>query len=76
MPFDLIKEERSDPTSSARVWAGTVTLSSGTATIDYSADLPGVGGDDPACPGCGGQVSVTVAAALPRTGAVGAGEPR
>jgi hypothetical protein len=45
MPFDKIKDERADPTASARVWAGTVTLSSGTATIDYSADLPGVDGD-------------------------------
>lgn len=29
---------------SARVWVGRVTLSSGTYTLDYSADLPGVGG--------------------------------
>lgn len=44
MPFDITKQERADPTTAARTWTGTVTLSSGTATIDYAADLPGVVG--------------------------------
>lgn len=44
MPFDLVKDDAADPTANARVWAGTVTLSSGTATVAFS-DLPGVAAD-------------------------------
>lgn len=47
MPFEQVKGGKTDPNGNGRVWAGQVTLSSGTATIDYSADLPGVGGDLP-----------------------------
>lgn len=47
MAFEQVKGGKTDPNGSGRVWAGTVTLSSGTATIDYSADLPGVSGDLP-----------------------------
>ena len=50
MPFEKVKGGKTDPTGNGRLWAGTVTLSSGTATIDYSADLPGVGGNLPAEP--------------------------
>jgi hypothetical protein len=47
MSFEKVQDGKTDPTGNGRLWAGTVTLSSGTATIDYSADLPGVGGDLP-----------------------------
>lgn len=50
MPFEKIQDGKTDPTGDGRMWAGQVTLSSGTATIDYSADLPGVSGDLPAEP--------------------------
>jgi len=50
MPFEQIQDGKTDPTGNGRVWAGQVTLSSGTATVDYSADLPGVSGDLPAEP--------------------------
>jgi len=50
MAFEQVKGGKTDPNGSGRVWAGQVTLSSGTATIDYSADLPGVDGDLPAEP--------------------------
>lgn len=47
MPFEQVTSGKTNPTGNGRVWAGSVTLSSGTATIDYSADLPKVGGDLP-----------------------------
>jgi hypothetical protein len=47
MPFEKIQDGKTDPTGDGRMWAGRVTLSSGTATIDYSDDLPGVGDDLP-----------------------------
>jgi hypothetical protein len=50
MAFEKVQDGKTDPTGNGRVWAGQVTLSSGTATIDYSADLPGVSGDLPAEP--------------------------
>ena len=50
MAFEQVKGGKTDPNGKGRVWAGQVTLSSGTATIDYSADLPGVSGDLPAEP--------------------------
>jgi hypothetical protein len=50
MPFEKVKGGKADPSGTGRMWAGTVSLSSGTATIDYSADLPGVSGDLPAEP--------------------------
>jgi len=50
MPFEKVQDGKTDPTGNGRVWAGQVTLSSGTATVDYSADLPGVSGDLPAEP--------------------------
>lgn len=42
MPFEQIQDGKIDPTGTGRVFAGTVTLTTGTATIDYTADLPGV----------------------------------
>lgn len=45
--MEQVKGGKTDPNGSGRVWAGQVTLSSGTATIDYAADLPGVSGDLP-----------------------------
>jgi hypothetical protein len=42
MAFELVADPNALPGVNKRVWAGTVTLSSGTATIDHSADLPGV----------------------------------
>jgi len=50
MAFEQVKSGKTDPGGNGRVWAGTVTLSSGSAQIDYSADLPGVSGDLPAEP--------------------------
>jgi hypothetical protein len=50
MAFEKVQDGKTDPTGNGRVWAGQVTLSSGTATVDYSADLPGVSGDLPAEP--------------------------
>lgn len=44
MPFDLVKDDTADPTANARQWAGTVTLSSGSATINFASDLPDVEG--------------------------------
>jgi len=47
MAFTQISDARADPSvlGSGRAWGGQVTLSSGTATLDYSAELPGVAGD-------------------------------
>lgn len=42
MAFELVADPNALPGVEKRVWAGKVTLSSGTATIDHSADLPGV----------------------------------
>lgn len=50
MAFEQVKGGKTDPNGNGRVWAGQVTLSSGSATIDYSADLPGVSGGLPAEP--------------------------
>jgi hypothetical protein len=50
MAFEKVQDGKTDPTGNGRVWAGQVTLSSGTYTLDYSADLPGVSGDLPAEP--------------------------
>jgi hypothetical protein len=49
MPFEQVTGGKTNPSGSGRVYAGTVTLSSGTATIDYSDDLPGSPefGDEP-----------------------------
>lgn len=47
MAFEKVQDGKINPTGDGRVWAGQVTLSSGTATIDYSADLPGVDADLP-----------------------------
>lgn len=41
MPFEQVKSGKADPSGNGRVYAGTVTLASGTATIDYVNDLPG-----------------------------------
>lgn len=47
MAFTKVADAKADPSvpGSGRVWAGQVTLSSGTYTLDYSADLPGVDAD-------------------------------
>lgn len=47
MAFRKISDAKADPSvpGSGRAWAGQVTLSSGTYTLDYSADLPGVDAD-------------------------------
>ena len=45
MAFTQVKNGQADPGGEGRVWAGQVTLSSGTYTLDYSADLPGVDAD-------------------------------
>jgi len=50
MPFEQIQDGKTDPTGNGRVWAGQVTLSSGSATITYADDLPGVTEDLPAEP--------------------------
>jgi len=50
MAFEQVKGGKTDPNGTGRVWAGQVTLSSGTYQIDYSSDLPGVDGDLPAEP--------------------------
>lgn len=50
MAFETVQDGKTDPTGTGRVWAGQVTLSSGTYQIDYSSDLPGVDGDLPAEP--------------------------
>lgn len=50
MPFEQVKGGKADPNGSGRVWAGQVTLSSGSATLTYADELPGVGGDLPAEP--------------------------
>lgn len=42
MPFQQIQNPDYLPTAEGRAWAGSVTLSSGTAQIDYDADLPGM----------------------------------
>ena len=47
MAFEKVKGGKADPNGSGRVWAGQVTLSSGTATVAYADELPGVGGDLP-----------------------------
>lgn len=47
MAFEQVKSGKTAPGGKGRVWAGQVTLSSGTYTLDYSADLPGVTGDLP-----------------------------
>jgi hypothetical protein len=47
MPFEKVKGGKADPSGDGRVWAGTKTLSSGTATVDFDADLPGNSGDLP-----------------------------
>jgi hypothetical protein len=49
MPFEQVKSGKTSPGGEGRVFAGTVTLSSGSATITY-ADLPGVDGDLPETP--------------------------
>jgi len=41
MPFEQVTSGRTDPSGTGRVYAGQVTLSSGTATINYADDLPG-----------------------------------
>jgi multidrug efflux pump subunit AcrA (membrane-fusion protein) len=50
MAFEQVKGGKADPTGDGRVWAGVVTLSTGTAKINYSDDLPGVANDLPAEP--------------------------
>jgi hypothetical protein len=71
MAFKKISDARADPSvpGSGRVWAGQVTLSSGTYTLDYSADLPGVDGDLDAEP----YITATAKAAPDDAGVASAG---
>lgn len=45
MPFREVQSGNGTPHNEGRTWVGEVTLSSGTATINYADDLPGVRGD-------------------------------
>lgn len=71
MAFRKISDDAADPSvpGSGRAWAGQVTLSSGTYTLDYSADLPGVDGDLDAEP----YIVATAKAAPDEAGVASAG---
>jgi len=47
MAFEQAKSGKTSPGGKGRVWAGVVTLTTGTATVNYADDLPGVSGDLP-----------------------------
>lgn len=68
MAFEQVKAGKTDPNGNGRVWAGQITLSSGTATIDYADDLPGVSGNLPAEP-----IIVTTAKSADAVGVTSAG---
>jgi len=42
MAFREVQSGQATPHNEGRTWVGTVTLSSGSATITYADDLPGV----------------------------------
>lgn len=50
MPFEKVKGGKTDPNGDGRLWAGVVTLSTGTANINYAEDLPGVSNELPGEP--------------------------